>query len=30
MSLYQSLGNPIQPGELQQAPEATPESTPVS
>lgn len=30
MSLYQSLGNPIEPGELQQAPAPTAESTPSS
>ncbi len=30
VSLYQSLGNPIQPGDLQQAPAPTPESTPSS
>ncbi|MBA3868454.1 MAG: FecR domain-containing protein [Anaerolineae bacterium] len=30
VKLYQSLGNPIQPSDLQQAPESTPESTPSS
>ncbi len=30
MSLYQSLGNPIEPTDLQQAPAPTPESTPSS
>ncbi len=30
MSLYQSLGNPIEPTDLQQAPAPTPESTPAS
>jgi len=30
MSLYQSLGNPIEPSDLQQAPAPTPESTPSS
>lgn len=30
MSLYQSLGNPIQPGDLQQGATPTPESTPSS